>query len=165
MDELFFLHVPDLNNTWHLFFFFTSVFDVTLFDRWQGSKGECKGSHGAVKEPWHKSDPHRNEVLTLTVQSKGQPDVTGIWGGERQTGRETAKVHDVLKASVKTLLDMSKALLTHCRLFHDLIIAPWRFVNQTYLNLCCVYTAKDSTSNKWEVCKHGYRLECFILAF
>lgn len=163
MDTLFFLHVPDLNNTWHLFFSIClwcySIWSLTRH------KGRMQRWPWNVKEPWHKLDPHRNEVLTLMVQSKGQPDVTGIWGGERQTGRETAKVHDAHKASVKTLLDMFKALLTHCRLSHDLIIAPWRFVNQTYVYFCCVYTAADSTSNKWEVCKHGYRLECFILAF
>lgn len=57
----------------------SSVLDVTLFDRGQARRGNTKASGGEVsRSPRHKSDPHRNVVLTLMVQSKGQSDVTGI---------------------------------------------------------------------------------------
>lgn len=79
----------------------SSVFNVTLFEHWRGAKKESKGRHGAVIDRRHRWDPHRDVLLTLTVQSKGQGDVTGIWAGYRQTEHKTSE---------KTSLDMSKSL-------------------------------------------------------
>lgn len=62
-----------VNNTWH---FFVRSLDVWSLMRYRDAMQSQK--------PCHRSDPQRNGVLTLTAQSKGQTDVTGIWAGNRE---------------------------------------------------------------------------------
>lgn len=64
-----------VNNTWHFFVPSLDVWSLTMYrDAMQSPK------------PCHRPDPHRDELLTLTAQSKGQSDVTGIWAGNRDRG-------------------------------------------------------------------------------
>lgn len=94
MGKLLLLLVPDLNNTWHFSVICLWCYSIwSLTKRTEGMPRRARSSKG----PRHKSDPHRNVVLTLTVQSKGQCDVTGIWAGERQTeGQQRRGTHTKL---------------------------------------------------------------------
>lgn len=67
-----------VNNTWHFFVISLSVWSLM----------RCREAMQSQK-PRHRSDPHRNGVLTLTAQSKGQTDVTGMWEGTREGGQDT----------------------------------------------------------------------------
>lgn len=55
------------------------VFDATLFDRGGGARRECKKGDGASEGSASQNRIHTGSaVLTRTILSKGQSDVTGI---------------------------------------------------------------------------------------
>ncbi len=169
MGKLLLPLVPDLNNIWHFF-----VFCLWCYSIWSltSEERECKGERGEVRGPRHKSDPHRNVVLTLMVQSKGQSDVTGIWAGKRQTdGQQRRGTHT---KPPKNLAEYIKGVarsrfLTHFRFSHELNMAPWGFVNSRpvciFREAVIAVSVRSSRLNKpkWEVFEHGYQLGCFIL--
>lgn len=150
--RLLILTTPDIS--------LSSVFDVTLFDRWKARRGKCKGNRGTVRGPRHKSDPHRNVVLTLMVQSKGQSDVTGIWVGKRQTdGQQRIGTHTTLPKSLAEYITgvARSRFLTHFRFSHELNMAPWRSVNSRpvciFSRAVITVSVRSSRLNKpkWEV--------------
>lgn len=170
MGKLFLLLVPDLNNTWHFSVICLWCYSIwSLTKRTEGMPRRARSSKG----PRHKSDPHRNVVLTLTVQSKGQCDVTGIWAGKRQTeGQQRRGTHTKLPKNLAGYVQGAAGPRFFWLILgsHELNMAPWRFVNSRPV---CVFSGavsalcvRSSRLNKpkREVFEHGYQLGCFILA-
>lgn len=129
--------VPDLNNIWHFFvicLWCYSIWSLTSEER------EFKSERGEVRGLRHKSDPHRNVVLTWMVQSKGQSDVTGIWAGKKDSRADSRGARHTQRLPKKNLAEYVKGVarsgfLTHFMFSHELNMTPRRFPD------LCVFSA------------------------
>lgn len=153
MGKLLLLLVPDLNNTWHFSVICLWCYSIwSLTKRTEGMPRRARSSKG----PRHKSDPHRNVVLTLTVQSKGQCDVTGIWAGERQTeGQQRRGTHTKLPKDLAGYVHGAAGPRFFWLILGSLMNWTWLPGDLWTPDLCvfsagpwvrCVFAAADSTS-------------------
>lgn len=145
-----------VNNTWHFFVISLSVWPLM----------RCREAMQSQK-PCHRSDPHRNGVLTLATQSKGQTDVTGMWEGTREGGQHTKLLKNKNKNHWETgcflgicLKSLPTVYMFNISLSFVSLSLPVRPVNTDNLDQVsvqdfCHSKVNDPTASHWPLSLRG----------